>query len=281
MTGRRAFAGWLAAAVLSLVVYGTAVQRLSSIVRPAASPELLVALPRFAQVLLAAGDRYLAANLAGFRVLVSATDGVSAEHFAVMGRLQRDIAWFNPAHEDNYYIAAAILPWNGQLDAAQDVLRRAADARRTDWLPLFYLGFHAYHFARDPATGAQYLLAGVPRAAVTQDRMALQNLAAIWIEKGYDTGNAASMVESMAANSPPGNFRRYLAVRAARLRDLAALRDSARIYRDRFGRRLQKLDDLVTSGLLAELPKDPLGLGFDLDVSGRPVLNTSPSQERK
>jgi hypothetical protein len=30
-------------------------------------------LPRFAQVLMAGGDRYLAANLAGFRVLVADT----------------------------------------------------------------------------------------------------------------------------------------------------------------------------------------------------------------
>jgi hypothetical protein len=96
----------------------------------------------------------------------------------VQARLQRDIAWFNPAHEDNYYIAAAILPWNGQVDAAQYVLRKASDARTFDWYPLFHYGFLFYHFRKDPATGAQWLLKGVPRVRNQQDEWALQNVAA-------------------------------------------------------------------------------------------------------
>jgi hypothetical protein len=65
--------------------------------RATAAPELLIALPRFAQVLMAGGDRYLAANLAGFRVLVAETGRMNAEDYAVQAKLQRDIAWFNPA----------------------------------------------------------------------------------------------------------------------------------------------------------------------------------------
>jgi hypothetical protein len=52
---------------------------------------------------------------------------MKAEDYAVQAKLQRDIAWFNPLHEDNYYIGAAMLPWNGELDAAQYVLRKASD----------------------------------------------------------------------------------------------------------------------------------------------------------
>jgi hypothetical protein len=200
--------------VLSVLVYGYAQHRLSALARPTAAPELLISLPRFAQVLMAGGDRYLAANLAGFRVLVADTGRMNAEDYAVQAKLQRDIAWFNPLHEDNYYIGAAILPWNGELDAAQYVLRRASDARTFDWYPLFHYGFLFYHFRKDPATGAQWLLKGVPRVTNQQDEWALQNLAAIWIEKGYQTANAATMVDAMAANSPPGAFRNYLQVRA-------------------------------------------------------------------
>jgi hypothetical protein len=207
-------------------------------------------LPRFAQVLMAGGDRYLAANLAGFRVLVADTGRMNAEDYAVQAKLQRDIAWFNPAHEDNYYIAAAILPWNGQLDAAQYVLRRASEARTFDWYPLFQYGFLFYHFRKDPATGAQWLLQGVPRVTNQQDEWALQNLAAIWIEKGYQTANAATMVDAMAANSPPGAFRNYLQVRARRLRDLAALQDAATLFREVTGRAgWKKLEELVSSWL--------------------------------
>ena len=265
------------AGILSAFVYAWAQQRLSGLSRATASPELLISLPRFAQVLMAGGDRYLAANLAGFRVLVADTGRMDARDYAVQGRLQRDIAWFNPAHEDNYYIAAAILPWNGQLDAAQYVLHRSSEARTFDWYPLFQYGFLFYHFRKDPATGAQWLLQAVPRVKTQQDEWALQNVAALWIEKGYQTANAAGMVEAMAAGSPPGAFRNYLQVRARRLRDLAALQNAVTLFRERHGKGVEKLQDLVSSGLLAELPKDPLGYGFGLDASGWPMLNATPS----
>ncbi len=265
------------AGVLAALAYGFAQYRLSGLQRAAAGPELLISLPRFAQVLLAGGDRYLAANLAGFRVLVADTGRMSAEDYAVQGKLQRDIAWFNPAHEDNFYIAAAILPWNGQVDSAQYVLRKASEARTFDWYPLFHYGFLFYHFRKDPATGAQWLLKGVPRVKDQQDEWALQNLAAVWIEKGYQTATAASMVEAMATDAPRGAFRNYLQIRAKRLRDLTTLQNAVTLFRERFGKGVENLEDLVSTGLIAELPKDPLGYGFALDASGWPKLNSTPS----
>jgi hypothetical protein len=267
----------LLAGAAALVAYGFAQNHLSGLSRANAAPELLISLPRFAQVLMAGGDRYLAANLAGFRVLVADTGRMGAEDYAVQAKLQRDIASFNPAHEDNYYIAAAILPWNGQVDAAQYVLRKASEARTFDWYPLFHYGFLFYHFRKDPATGAKWLLEAVPRVTNQQDEWALQQTAAAWIEKGYQTANAAGMVEAMAENSPRGAFRNYLKVRARRLRDLAALQSAALVFRERYGRSVDRLDDLVSSGLVAEIPKDALGLGFGLDASGWPVFLTDAS----
>jgi hypothetical protein len=268
------------AGVLSAVVYGLAQQRLSSLSRATTAPELLISLPRFAQVLMAGGDRYLAANLAGFRVLVADTGRMSADDYAVQARLQRDIAWFNPVHEDNFYIAAAILPWNGQVDAAQYVLHKASEARTFDWYPLFQYAFIFYHFRKDPATGAEWLLKGVPRVKNQQDEWALQNLAAVWIEKGYQTAAAAGMVEAMAADSPRGAFRNYLQIRARRLRDLAMLQNAVMRYREQHGQGIERLEDLVTRGLLDALPTDPLGYGFGLDASGWPRLNSTPASKQ-
>lgn len=263
----------LLVALAAAVAYGVSLQEISSLARPQVQPELLVSLPRFAQVLLAGGDRYLAANLDGFRVLTTATARMGAEDYAVQARLQNDIAWFNPAHEDNYYIAAAFLPWNGHLDAAQNVLQRAAEARFLDWQPLFYLGFHHYQFLKDPAGGARWLLTAVPRAEEQQDRWALQDLAAKWLEKGYSTATAAAMVGAMAGSAPPGNFRKYLQVRAERLNALAHLRDLALLYRKREGRLPARIDDLVVAGLIDRIPVDPLGVGYGLDAEGLPSFN--------
>lgn len=277
----RARGFFLLVVMVSVFVYGLTVSRLASFSWQSTSPELLVTVPRFAQVIIAGGDRYLAANLAGFRVLVAETEHMDRGDFVVQARLQQDIAWFNPAHEDNYYIAANILPWNDELDAANEILLRAADARPFEWSPLFYLGFHYYHFRNDPVQGARFLLQGAERATVAEDKWAMQNLASKWIERGYEIRTAAKLVEAVAKTSSYASFQKYLLARASRLEDLARLRDLSEVYFIVNGRILSRLDELVAAGLIDNLPVDPLGFGFDLDSEGRPVLRSSPAGTEK
>lgn len=260
-----------------LALYGVASRHQPLRKSSSVAPELLVSLPRSAQVLLAAGDRHLAANLAGFRVLVADTLRMNAADYAVQAKLQTDIAWLNPASEDNYYIAAALLPWNGQVDAAQFVLGRAADVRTFDYQPLFYLAFNTFHFLRDPATAAHQLLIGAERASDQRDQWALQSLAARWVERGYRTGEAAGIVAAMAKNAPPGSFRKYLGMRAQRLQDLAHLQDLARQFHERTGRDLRDLQELVSAGLIDAIPKDSIGFGYTVSTAGEPMLKTTPN----
>lgn len=267
----RYFAAW-AGLILGAGIYLFASTKLVTRPRFAEDPEFAVRLPVLAQMVMAMGDRHLAANLNGFHVLVAETARMKAEDYSIQAGLQRDIAWLNPAHEDNYYIAAAILPWGGQLEAAQYVLKRAGDARPFDWLPAFYYGFHYYHFYKNPAKGAEILLSVVSRVTDPQDQMALQNVAAFWIERGYQLEEAAGRVQAMANAAPAGGFRKYLAVRAARLRDLDRLRKLAREYERQSGRRLTELAALVQARLIDRLPVDPLGIGFDVDSGGEPVF---------
>ncbi len=275
MRQRGIFSHWSVGIVMllsALVAYVVANDRLGRLPRTGSEPEFSVRLPVLAQVLMAAGDRYLAADLDGFRVLVADTGRMSADDYAIQAGLQRDISFLNPAHEDNYYIAAAILSWGGQVEATQYVLRRAADARPYDYLPLFHYGFNLYHFYKDPAAGAAALLEAVPHASDVQDQIALKNLAAIWTERGYSLGEAAGRVEAMANASPPGGFRRYLLVRASRLRTLENLRSLARKYEQQTGHTLAVIDDLVRSGMIERIPADPLRVGFAVDAKGEPVF---------
>lgn len=263
-------------AAVALVVYLASINALTHIKVSPVFKELAVRLPLAAQVLLAGGDRYLAANMLGIRVLVAETFRMSASEFELQAQLQKDVSWLNPAHEDNYYIAAAILSEPRLIPAAQQILRRAADARPLDWTPLFYYGFNRYHFEKNPAAGAQALLEAVPRATEQGDRWALENLAARWIERGYTSADAATMVENMARNAPRGNFRRYLEIRAQRLRDLDFLKQRAADFREKYGRPLQKLEQLVETGMIAAIPTDPLRQGFALDANGEPTFHAPP-----
>lgn len=270
---------WPFLGALSVAGYGVAVHELANAPRVSASQEMQVAFPRFIQVTMAAGDRYLAANLAGFRVLVAETQKMNDINFAVQAKLQQDIAWLNPGNEDNYYIANAVLPWNGHLEATQYVLQRAMTGRPNDWSPVFYYAFNLYHFKRDPATAAQWLLKAAERPMSENDSVAVQNIAARWFEKGYQPSQAAALVEGIAEQSRSSGFKKYLYQRAQRIRMLAKLQDTVAVYRARHGRAPKSLRELVTAGLLPALPVDPFGFGFMIDGDGNAILLNAPRND--
>lgn len=268
------FARCLAATVV-LGIYAWSLSVLRTQRQAPATPELLVTTPRVVQIIFSAGDRYLAANLAGFRVLVAETGRMKPADYAVQAKLQKDISWLNPAHEDNYYIAANILPWGGEVDASEEVMRRAVIARPMDFLPAFHVGFIQYHFRRSPAEGAKWIMIAAEKAADPADQWGLQTIAAKWTELGYDTNTAAQLVDAMAASAPPGGFRSYLQRRAERLHALARLREAARLFSLRHGGAPSQLSDLVADGLLPEIPHDSIGAGFTLTPSGEPAFKSN------
>ncbi|MBS1156457.1 MAG: hypothetical protein H6R07_2381 [Proteobacteria bacterium] len=232
---------------------------------------LRVALPVPVQLVLSGGDRFLAANINVFRAMMVNTRSVDDATVEVQAQLQTDAARFNPGHEDNYYIAAATLAWQGQLGAAQDVLFRAMAGRPTDIYPPFFYGFNKQYFEGD-YLGAARAIEEAARRTSGANSAALQAMAARWHEKGKDTGLALATLRAMAAKTKDPGLRHYIESRAQRLEQLLMLREAARRYRERENKPIADLADLVRSGDLQQLPQDPTGLGYMLDAQGTPVL---------
>ncbi|MDZ4254084.1 MAG: hypothetical protein U1A72_16055 [Sulfuritalea sp.] len=266
------------ALMMGSAVFVFAQSRLPDIKRAQVSAEITIALPVFVQVVMAGGDRYLAASWAAIRALVTETSKMGPEDFRVLGLVQRDASWLNPAHEDNYYIAAAILPWEGQVEAAQVILRRATLARFYDYQPAFYYAFNLTHFMGDYMAASEWLLQAAPKLPKPDERLLLENFAARWLDRTQDVELAARIVDAMAAQARRKDFADYLRVRAQRLRDLGVLRRAAVVYSDRHGKPLVELSELVSAGLVAKLPVDPFGFGFGVDPNGVPVLLNRPQK---
>lgn len=264
--------GALAVGMLGALLYTASVYRLGQVPHRSISSEMQVALPRFIQVALTGGDRYLAANIATWRSLVASTEFMEKDNYAIQARLQRDAAWLNPGQEDNYYIAAAILPWVGELDAAQDVLWRASEARPFDWLPIFYYAFNVYQFNNDSARAAKLMHEASRRPMSENDHYMFEQIAASWYEKGYSAEVALGVVRDMAQKARSSGFRKFLEVRAGRLQTLIDLRTAAATFRQKEGRPLRALTELVDAGIISAIPADPFGRGFELDESGEPVF---------
>jgi len=267
--------------VLSLLaLFGASAQWLKTTERQDVAVEMQVALPRSVQVAVAGGDRHLAANIAAIRALWVDTSKMQPEQFSVLARVQEDVAWLNAAHEDNYYAAAAILPWSGELDAAQRILQAATLARRFDYQPPFYYAFNQLHFRHDPIGASRMLQDAAPFLPDPDEQLQMQNLAAIWLERAEDPDLAIRVIESLAKQATRRDFRKYLEMRAARLRSLQGLQSASETYRKRFGRELQSLDSLVEAGLISVLPADPFGFGYELAADGKVILRNSPVRKK-
>lgn len=231
---------------------------------------LRVRLPIPVQLAYAGGDRFLAANLNVFRSLMVDAKITEGETYRVQGQLQADASFFNPRHEDNYYVAAAILPWNGQVEAAQQVLLRAAQGREWDMWPAFFYAFNAMYFERDMQRAGHWAEVSAERNPV--NAAALRDMAAKWYERGDDPQLALNILKAMHEQSRDENFRRLLQARMVRLEGLQALRTAAAAYRSEHGVPPPRLDELLGYGGLQALPQDPLQLGYALSAEGEPVL---------
>lgn len=266
--------------LMSVAVFSFSAQSLKKMPRQVVRSELRVALPLFVQVFMAMGDRNMAANIASIRALVVDTRNVKPDEWPILAKVQGDVSWLNPGHEDNYYIAAAILPWFGEVDAAQKVLMRATKARRYDYQPPFFYAFNQLHFRGDVLGAVAALKEGAEHLPDGDNKLHMQNLAAIWMEKAQDLGLTIRYVEVLAAQAKRPDFKRYLEARAMRLRMLKQLRDAASEYRTRYGRPPAQLDDLLSSGVLKQAPQDPFGFGFAMTPQGEIVLLNSPMQKK-
>ncbi|MBV8633400.1 MAG: hypothetical protein JO002_02830 [Burkholderiaceae bacterium] len=239
--------------------------------RPSLKDHMDVAISPLAQVALAGGDRWLAANVNATRALMVGVMDLAPGDFKILGQVQRDVALLNPYHADNYYIAQAILPWADQLRPAQYVLERAAKARSGDIMPYFFLGFDAYYFDHDFIRSGSYFRAAADQTSGDQREQMLY-MAAKFDEKADDTDLAIKVIQQVRESAKNPGLKAFLDQRILRLERLKVLREAARRYASLRGQPLSSLDQLVAAGILPALPEDPLNVGYRVDAAGVPQI---------
>jgi tetratricopeptide (TPR) repeat protein len=234
--------------------------------------EVSVSLSPIVLTLTSMGDRFLAADLAAIRALVVSTEHLQAEDYAILAQWHQSAAWLNPAHEDNYYVAGAILPWNGQLAAAEDVLRKAVDARPFDPQPAFLIAFNQLQFAHDPVEGARWLLLAAERTADERQKLGLQGMASRWVGRARNRSAAIGLLRGIAEASRYVYVRNYLVKQVDRLQNLEALDRAIASFQQAFGVAPLNLEQLLEGKQLDALPIDPLGGQYAIGIDGRAVV---------
>lgn len=220
-----------------------------------------VVIPAPLLVVLHGGDRFLAADLETMRLSATGMDdrGVDTGYLV---RAQREVARLNPCHEDNYYLANGLLTWGGAVDEGNEVLRAAVECRFWDEFPPFFYGINLSFFQRDNEEAARVLEIGAQRS--THNAAAMQRLAVMLrAEQLADERLALNYLTQQRDSATDAKLRDMLDKRVIRLQGLIYLREAQRRYEIDQGP-LTDLQQLIHQGIIAELPTDPLRLGYEL-----------------
>ncbi|MFO7593020.1 MAG: hypothetical protein R6X15_03110 [Pseudomonadota bacterium] len=219
------------------------------------------------QVLLMAGDRFLAANMETIRLAATGLEinpqtGMTDGRYLL--RAHRTISELNPCHEDNYYLANALLAWGGAENEANEVLQRAIACRSWDFLPPFLYGFNQYFFDRNLAEAQDAFETAALRSQ--ENAIQLRRLAIMIEAEGMDDEvMALNYLRRQRDDAVDAGLRDMLAKRVLRLEGLIALRRAQAEYEERFSRPLSSPHELLSSGIIEDFPPDPLGLGYEFD----------------
>lgn len=220
-----------------------------------------VVIPAPLLVVLHGGDRFLAADLETMRLSATGMDdrGVDTGYLV---RAQREVARLNPCHEDNYYLANGLLTWGGAVDEGNEVLRAAVECRFWDEFPPFFYGINLSFFQRHNEEAARVLEIGAQRS--THNAAAMQRLAVMLrAEQFADERLALNYLTQQRDSSVDPKLKDMLDKRVIRLQGLIDLREAQRRYEAEHGP-LSELQQLLDRDVIAELPTDPLGLGYEL-----------------
>lgn len=268
-------AGWrgLAVAFGGLLIYVWVMGPLKALPRPQQADSLRVVMPGTIEVLLAGGDRYLAANIGVFRAMMVGGHVKDELSYSVQAKIQTQVAVLNPRQEDNSYIASAMLPWWGQVDAAQFILARATASRYWDFMPPFFQGFNEYYFNKDYQAAAELVELSAGRTEGL-NRESFKAIAAKWYSLGDDPRAAIGIISALMQASSDPRMQRLLQARIDRLKALLVLRQAAERYRLEQGASLADLPQLLQRGYLEAIPEDPFQYGFQVDEKGQVQLRS-------
>lgn len=218
-----------------------------------------IAMAPSVQVLLYAGDRFLAADIEAIRAAASSTD-TNADKFLALAH--STVAKLNPCHEDNYWIGNASLSWGGNRRAGFDLLNNSMHCRYWDEWPAFFYAFNEHFFLHNNTKAQELLEVAAQRSK--DNAAAFRTFASMLKLSDVDDAKLAiKLLQHDYDKAKDPKLREMLDKRIKRLDGLLLLRNAQTTYEKQFGKPLTNPKELLESGVLNKVPNDPLRIGYE------------------
>lgn len=234
---------------------------------------------------------YLKMAVLGYRQIAADLIWLKAiQHFGGRDATRADYRWayhaadvltdLDPQFVMAYQATGTVLGvWGGLVHESIAILKKGMRHNPNVWQLPFTVGYDYFYELCDPASAAEYfrqasLLPGAPEY--------LPKLAARMTVEGGDPDAALEFLERFYQQASDERMREALAQRIKEVlaeRDIRFLEEAIRRYQSRYHERPKKLDDLVTGGIISQLPFDPFGGTYQFH-SASGTVSSSGLRER-
>jgi hypothetical protein len=183
----------------------------------------------------------------------------------------------DPYNSDAYYFAQAAFTWEvGRAEDVNKMLVYGMKYRTWDYTLPFFAGFNAAYFLKDYQAAAGYM----KQAAEMSGNPLYTTLAARYFYESRREGLGIAFLDYMEKSATDPNSKRVYALRKEALIAISVLDSAVARFKALHKKLPTDLEQLVQSGLLKKIPKDPYGGWFYLDKDGM-IRSTSKLALRK
>ncbi len=282
--GTESLAGWLLTGSLLVVLGGATVGILAVVERQRP------AMVRAAELAYLPKGEYLRVAVLGYRQMAADLIWLKAvQHFGERKQTTEGYLWayhavdvltdVDPKFSFAYQAAGIVLGvWANLPRESIALLTKGMRHNPEVWQLPFYVGYDYFYEVHDPVQAAKYLriaseLPGAPAY--------LPKLAARMTVEAGDPDAALEFLQRLYQQLQDERLRESLVQRMKEVvaeRDIRFLEEGVRRYKSRYGKRPANLNDLVTKGIIQQIPEEPLGGVYELKPSDGTVASTGLRQ---
>lgn len=189
---------------------------------------------------------------------------VKPEYFNMYKTMETTVL-LDPYNMDAYYFSQSAFTWEiGHAADVNKMLEYGMKHRTWDYQLPFYAGFNAAYFLKDYKKAAMYM----KKAAELSGNQLFINLAGRYFYEAGQNDLGIVFLETMARGAKDAKLRKIYDTRRDALLAVETISVALHKYKASKGRIPANINQLVSSGFLTKLPKDPYGGVFYLDPAG-------------
>lgn len=198
------------------------------------------------------------------------------EYFSMFKTLE-NVVKIDPYNMDAYYFTQAAFTWEvGRAGDVNKVLAYGMRYRDWDYQLPFFAGFNAAYFLKDYSAAAKYM----QRAAELSDNPLFTTLAGRFFYEAGEHSLGVLFLDTMVKGARDAKVRKSYQMRLDALKAVNQLDNAVKRYAMEFGALPERLEQVVSAGIIQSVPTDPYGGSFYLDEHGK-VLTTSDFVTKK